>query len=201
MKKLFSNYFILVVFISLPSFFSPATLTAQKNKNPVKYQKILILAKVEQANSKKQFEDAMVKALKDKGYNAIPSYSNLTPDDLSNLDKLSAKADTLKIDALLAFSVINVETTIVNTPQVSASVGVPVRVGFMSVCVGGSVPLGGGPKQVKTVNVRAGLYNKKGSQDPVWSLVLSGNLDNGTDELVYKFVKKTVKTLFSQSVL
>jgi len=166
-----------------------------------KYQKILVLAKVEQPGIKKQFEDAMVKSLKDKGYHAIPSYANITADDLTSAEKLSARADSLQIDALLAYTVLGVETTVKNTPQVSANVGVPVRIGFMSVYVGGSVPLGGGPKQEKTVRVKAGFYNQKNSPEPSWSMELTGSLSNGTDAVVYDFVKKSAKALFKQKVL
>ncbi|TSA24657.1 MAG: hypothetical protein D4R67_11455 [Bacteroidetes bacterium] len=76
----------------------------------------MVLAKIEQTEIKKQFEDAMVNALKQKGYNAIPSYANVTAEDLGSTEKFIARIDTLKVDALLAFTLLGVETRVVNTP-------------------------------------------------------------------------------------
>lgn len=192
-----SQLFSLAGIIILTILFSGITLAQDKGAGP-KYNKILVLAKIEQNDLKKSLEDQMVAALKKEGYNAIASYSNFSADDLSSVDKLIARADTLNVDALVAFVGLGVETTVKNSPTVSASVGVPVRIGFMSVFVGGSVPLGGGPQQQKIVNLKAGFYTDR---DPRWTMNLSGNLDKGTDALIYDVVKKTKKGLFKDKVL
>jgi len=174
---------------------------AQKNQD-MKYKKILVLAKVKQPDIEKNFENAMVKALKDKGYVAIPSYSIFNDSDIENTTKLAEKADSLKVDALLAFTLIDVQTSVINAPQVSASVGVPVTIGFFSVFVGGSVPLGGGSREEKTVRVKAGFYHDRNSSEPSWQMTLTGSISNNTtDELIYDFVKKSVKALLKQKVL
>lgn len=181
-------------------FFLPA-VQAQHKKDGRKYSKILVLAKVQEPEIEKAFENSVVTALKDKGYTALPSYSSFTLAELENTDRLVAKADSLQIDALLAFTLINVETTVINTPQVNASIGVPVRIGFFSVYLGTSVPLGGGPVEEKTVNVKAGFYTERNSPAPTWNMTLSGSLGDGTDALIYTFTRKTVKALFKQKIL
>jgi len=174
---------------------------AQKSKNSPKYNKILVLAKVQQPDIEKTFENAMVAALKDKGYTAVPSYNTFTGNDIENTARLVAKADSLKIDALLAFTLVNIETKIINTPQVNANIGVPVSFGFFSVYVGTSVPLGGGPIEEKTVHLKAGFYYDRNSTEPSWNMDLSDNLGDGTDALIYNFTRKIVKSLFKQKIL
>jgi hypothetical protein len=61
--------------------------------------------------------------------------------------------------------------------------------------------LGGGPREEKTVNVKAGFYHDRNSSDPSWQMTLTGSLSNGTDGLIYDFVKKSVRALFKQKVL
>ena len=148
MKK---QFHYLTVVIILMSVFSHA----QETQSLKKYQKILVLAKVQE------------------------------PD----------------IDALIAFTLTNIETTITHTPKVSASVGIPVNVGWFSVFVGTSVPLAGGTSENKTVHVNAGFYTDRNSPDPSWSMDLSGNLANGNEALIYDFVKKTIKAMTKQKVL
>ena len=174
---------------------------AQKNPKDVRYRKILILTKIKQPEIERQFENSMVSALKDKGYFAVPSYNTFTKSEIENTSLLVAKADSMQIDALLAFTLIDVETKIINQPQVSANVGIPVQIGFFSVYVGTSVPLGGGPKEEKTVTVKAGLYTDRNSPEPSWTLDLTGSLSNGNDALIYDFTRKTVKALIKQKVL
>ena len=174
---------------------------AQKNQDSRKYRKILVLTKVEQSNIEKNFENAMVAALKDKGYEAIASYNTFTKREIENTGMLIAKADSMQIDALLAFTLTGVDTKVINTPQVSATVGVPVTIGFFSVYVGGSVLLGGGPVEEKTVNVKPGFYTDRNSDEPAWTMNLSGNLADGNDALINSFVRKTVKAMFKEKVL
>lgn len=174
---------------------------AQKNQENVKYKKILVLAKVEQPDIEKSFEQAMVQALKDKGYVAIPSFGTFSPDEIENTTRLVQKADSLSIDALLAFTLINIETSVKHNPQVSANVGVPVSIGFFSVFVGTSVPLGGGTTEEKRVNVEVGFYTDRNSSVPSWKMNLQGNLADGTNYLIKDFVRKTMKALTKQKVL
>ncbi len=177
-----------------------AGLMAQEQKAPAKYKKILVYAKIRQAPSQHELESTMAKALKDKGYEAITSWENCTPEDTASIEKLLARANALQVDAILAFTVLSLETTVKNTPPVTASVGVPVHVGFASVFVGTSVPLGGGPKAEQTATVKASLYAKE-SKSAIWYLTLKGKLGDDPTPLINEFVKKTTKGLQKDKVL
>jgi len=61
--------------------------------------------------------------------------------------------------------------------------------------------MGGGPKQVETIGVRAALYTDPDSLNPSWTFDLSGNLKNGIDALIYNFTRKTAKALVKQKTL
>lgn len=181
-------------------FFLPAG-QAQSSMDGRKYSKILVLVKVQEPEIEKAFENSVVAALKDKGYNSIPSYSSFTTAELENTERLIAKADSLQVDALLAFTLVSVETSVINTPQVNASIGVPVSIGFFSVYLGTSVPLGGGPVEEKTVHLKVELYTDRNSSVPTWNMPLTGSLSDGSDALIYTFTRKTVKALFKQKIL
>jgi len=187
--------------LSIAFLLDPFSMRGQSSTTDPGSRTVLVLAKVEQPGIREKFENTMVNALEKKGYHAIASYSNIRPEDTIGREPFMARLEELGVNALLAFRIVDYEKKTVNTPTVSASVGVPVRVGFMSVFVGGSVPLGGGPKQVETVNVRAALYTDPDSHNPCWTLDLSGNLNNGTDALIYDFTKKTAKALVKQKAL
>lgn len=197
-KPYFSIFKVILVLIC---FLSVSIGIGSEPGSTVKYNKVLVLAKIEQDNLKKQFEEAVVSQLKSKGYEAVASSSIFTKEELENMETLENKVEELGIDAVLVYTVQNVETRVVNTPAVHASVGVPVRVGFMNVYVGGSVPLGGGPKQEKIVHITAGFYNDKTSAEPAFTMPLSGNLDKGTDPLINSFAKMSVKSLVKNDIL
>ncbi len=192
---------IFIIFIMTCWTFISSGWAQKNNQDITKYKKILVLAQVQQADIKKNFENAVVSALSDKGYSATPSYNTITADDIANTARIVAKADSLGVDALLVFTLINIESSVINTPQVTANVGIPVQIGFFSVFLGSSIPLGGGSTVEKTVNVKAGLYTDRNSTEPSWSLDLTGSLADGNDALIYNFTRKTVKALFKQKIL
>lgn len=196
----FRNGFVSAILLLSAFLIIPAS-QAQKDQDRIKYKKILVLSKVQQSDIEKNFENSMVAALKDKGYTAIPSYEVFTQSELDNTSRLIAKADSLGIDALLAFTLVNIESSVINTPQVNASIGVPVQIGFFNVYLGTSVPLGGGPVEKKTVNVNVAFYTDRNSAEPTWNMPLTGDLGDGNDALIYSFVRKTVKALFKQKIL
>lgn len=192
---------ILNVILMLLFMLSVSPVRGSEPGSEGKYKMIIVLAKIEQPDLKKKFEEAVVSELKSKGYEAVASVSVLTDDDLENMETLIDKIEALGIDAVLAFSVRDVENRVTKTPAIRASVGVPVRIGFVHAYVGSSVPLGGGPKQEKIVHMTAGLYTDKTSTEPAFTMELSGNLANGYDELINDFAKKSVKSLEKKDLL
>jgi len=193
--RIFKVILIILCLLSIP---------AGKAGEPVpagKYKKIVVLAKIEQANLKKQFEEAVVGQLKAKGYEAVTSGSIFTNEELEDTETLEKKIEELGIDAALVYTIENFETKVTNTPTVRASVGVPVRIGFVHAYIGSSVPLGGGPQQDKIVHLIAGFYTDKTSTEPAYTIPLSGNLDKGPDALISDFSKKSIKALVKNDLL
>lgn len=158
------------------------------------YRKVIIMAKISDDLAKRQLEDATVKLLKEKGMEAIPSYSAITDADLVSEEAFMVKADSLQADALIVYTVAGTETTYKNTPSVDAYVGVPVRIGIFRGSIGGNVPLAGGARSVSVVRVTSGFYNRS-SKDLLWSGPLQGKLKKGTAKLASDFAKTTVNAL------
>jgi hypothetical protein len=166
---------------------------------PETYRKVMVLAKTTDELIKRQIEDATVKLLKEKGIEALPSYSNIVGADLATEETLIAKADALAVDALLVYNVTSNDTEYKNTPSVNASVGIPVRVGIFGGFLGTNVPIAGGAKTVKTVKVTASFYNRF-SKSMQWSFPLSGKLKSDNNKLANTFAKNTVSAMIKDNL-
>lgn len=160
----------------------------------------MVLAKISDDAARKQLEDATVNALKAKGFNAVTAYMHVTADDLSSEEKFIQKIEAEQVDALIVFDKPSTTSEYKNTPSVSAGVGVPVRVGFFNVFLGGSVPIAGGVKQEQVINLKSSFYNKD-SRMPFWALDLNGKLNKGTASLADEFSLKVVSSLISSNIL
>lgn len=163
------------------------------------YRNVLVLAKVSDEYSKRQLEDMTVKQLKEKGIIAIPAYSKLNDTDMENETTFMSKMDDLEVDAAIIYSVKGSETIYKNTPSVGVSVGVPVKVGIFRGSIGTHVPLAGGTKSNRIVNLNAAFYNRS-SKDMVWSLPLSGKLKSDTSKLASNFAKTTVNGIMKDQL-
>lgn len=189
---LFSFFLIQTVVFAQSSWKSP-------QYKPEAYRKVIVLAKTSNELAKRQIEDAAVKVLKEKGIEAIPAYATITAADLVSEQALIDKADGLGVDALLVYTVTGNNSQYKNKPSVNASLGVPVRVGIFRGFLGGNVPLAGGSKTVKTVQITASFYNRT-SKLIQWSFPLSGVLKNDTNKLANSFAKSTVNAMIKDKL-
>jgi hypothetical protein len=162
---------------------------------PEIYRKVMVLAKISDVTAKKQLEDFTVKFLTDKGIVAIPAYANVKKTDGVSREEFLIIADSLKVDALLVYSVNGAEKRLESTPTVSVGVGIGGYGGY----AGASVPIAGGTKQVTVVKLSVYFYNRA-STDEQWAEQLSGTLDGNTDKLAYTFAKTTVKALMKDGM-
>lgn len=105
------------------------------------YRKVKVLAKTTNPGAKRMLEDETVAELQANGIQAIPAYSNFSEADLVSEETFMVKANQLEADALLVYTFNNPTTEYKNSPQVNASIGVPVRVGIFSGFLGTSVPV------------------------------------------------------------
>ncbi len=206
MKKLVSIFqFSIICVLSL--YYTPCIAQKATNEwiSPTykaeEYQKIVVLVKVADPTTRRIMEDAMVKELKEKKYNAINSYSNFSPKDLDSEEELIKKADSLGVDALVYFYDSKLEENYQQKPVVTANVGVPVKIGFMHVYLGTGIPLGkGGSRKKETVTLKCSFYNKS-SRNPQWSIKLKDDLKGDINLLATKFAKKTFNNLLKSKIL
>jgi predicted CoA-binding protein len=164
------------------------------------YQKIAVLAKVNDDMARRFMEDAMVKALQDKGYGAIPSYPNFSSSQLATEDSLVKRAEELGVDALILFSDPKQATEYKQRQSVSANVGVPVRVGFMHVYLGTNVPITGGSSKKQTVTLKCSFYNRS-SRDAQWSLTMSEKYKDDPGALAKKLAATAFERLKKDKII
>jgi hypothetical protein len=158
------------------------------------YTKIVVLARFSEDTAKRVLEDTLVKMLKDKGVDAVPAWQVLKPEDLASPEAIDARAQALGADAGIVFTVEGQSTEVQSGPTVSASVGVPVRVGPFSMFVGTSVPLGGGSTAVRKVAVKA-RFVTRGGENPRWIGNYSTDVANGTEQAAEEVATQTMKQM------
>lgn len=163
------------------------------------YRKVIVLAKTTNPGAKRMLEDETVAELQANGIQAIPAYSNFSEADLVSEETFLAKANALEADALLVYTFNSTTTEYKNTPQVNASVGIPVRVGIFSGFLGTSVPVAGGSKQIEKFTGSVLFYNKQ-SPDMQWSLNIGGKIGSDAAKQARSVAKNTVKAALGDGI-
>ena len=163
------------------------------------YRSILVLAKVSDDLSKRQLEDKTVALLIAKGIKAIPAYSNVSEQELSNETVFMAKMDSLMVDGLITYAIKGTETEYKNTPSVGVNVGIPVRLGIFGGYIGTHVPLAGGAKTEQKLNINASFFNRN-AESMQWSIPLSGKLKSDNSKLVENLARTTINTMISDQI-
>ena len=194
--------YLTLVFLAV--FFIQTTASGQSSwkspyYKPEAYRKVMVLAKFSDELAKRKVEDATVKLLNESGISAIQAYSNVTSEDITTYEKFMAKADELQIDALVVYTVTGRSEEYKNTPNINLNVGVPVHIGIFSGFLGTNVPLKGGTKTVKTVNVNAAFYNRS-SKKMQWSYPLSLKIKGNIDKLANSFSKSTIMAMMDDKL-
>ncbi|GMQ29945.1 hypothetical protein [Algoriphagus confluentis] len=158
-----------------------------------------MLAKTTNSGAKRMLENETVAELKANGIQAIPAYSNFIEADLVSEETFMAKANQLEADALLVYTFNPPTTEYKNSPTVSASAGVPVRVGIFSGFLGTSVPVAGGPKRVEKFSGSVSFFNKQGP-DMQWTLNIGGKIGSEASKQARSVSKNVVKTAIGDGI-
>lgn len=161
---------------------------------PATYKKVVVLARLDDESAKRILEDSVVKGLKDRKIEAVQAYLVLTPADLANDEAIEAKARELGADAGLVFTGTGESTEVKSGSNVSASVGVPVRVGPFGVFLGTSVPLGGGPSTITKVGVKA-EFIAKDVNGPLWIGTYTTDTKSGVERAAKDVASLALKSL------
>jgi hypothetical protein len=163
------------------------------------YRKVMVRAKFSDELQKRKIEDATVKLLQDNGIAAIPSYSNLTDQDLLSLENFMAKADALEIDALVVYAITGENTEYKSTPNLNMNVGIPVHLGIFRGALGTNLPIAGGTKTIKIITANANFFNRS-SKDLQWSFPLKVKVKGDMDHLAASFAKTTINAMLKDQL-
>jgi hypothetical protein len=191
--KTFAASLVLVAASASAGTKTTSTWTAS-DLQPRTYRKLAVLAKIEDEIAKRTLEDQVVKGLRDRGVEAVPAYEVFAPADLASDETVRAKANELGLDAGLVFTVTGEQTQVKSSPNVHASVGVPVRAGPFSVFVGTSVPLGGGSSSSKVVALKSEFYATD-AEGPLWIATYSTDLKRGNERAAEAIASQALKQL------
>ena len=139
---------------------------------PIRYEKVLVYVNTNDGSGRRMLEEAMVDELKRSGIPAAVTYNDIVGEYMQSAEKIGAKAIDMGGDGLLVFSGVRMGSEYRRGPSVNASVGVPVRIGFANVWLGGNIPLAGGGKTIPIEHIDASFYNKSGT-GPFWTMKVS----------------------------
>ena len=182
---------------------SPAVAWAEEPAatGPAPAGKVLVIAKVKEEGKRRQLEEEARTELRDKGVEATLGSDVLVDSDFASEDAIRAKVETLGVDGVLGFVVLGIEETVKqSSAHLSVGVGVPVNAGGFSMFLGGSVPLGGGTKVTRKVQVRARYFGRP-FQAPAWEKIYKENLSDDTSPLVQFLAHDSVKALKKKKLI
>lgn len=130
-------------------------------------RKVLVVAKIEEAEARNTLERVASEELRRKGVEALVGSEVLTAADLESADALRAKAETLGIDGLLGFFVLEIIDGETTTRPMDVYVDVPYHVGPYWWFAGSRVTLEGTVVSMPKITIAANFYNRP-TGDPAW---------------------------------
>jgi len=195
MKKI-NRLIILLLFLNISA--EAQSSWKDPNLKPDHYHKILVIAKIKDPVGERQFEDATVERLKEKGIQAVAQYSCINGADTLSDESFGRITDSLGIDGLLVYSLEAPGKVYKQSSSVSLGVGIPFRLGIFGGYLGSSIPLAGHTRVITVVNGNASFYNR-GSKNMGWSNSFSGR-NEGWESLAEKIARVTVKALYRDEV-
>jgi hypothetical protein len=168
---------------------------------PAPAGKVLVIAKVKEEGKRRQLEEEARTKLRDRGVEATLGSDVLEESDFASEDAIRKKVESLGVDGVLGFVVLGIEEKVKHSSaSLSLGVGVPVNAGGFSMFIGGSVPLGGGSKVTRKVQLRA-RYFARPFQTPAWEKVYKENLLDDTTPLVQYLASDSVKALKKKKLI
>ena len=191
MYKMKFYHFFLLVFIAFPTIVWSQDTWKVQGYQAIQCNKVLVLAKISDVIAKKQVEDYTVKFLTNLGVATIPGYSTIRDRSFDSREEFLAFVDSLGVDALLVYTIEDIEKTTELVPSVNVGFSVS---GMWGGFLGASTPISGGPKVVTQIIGKGSFYVRNHDTEQ-WLIRLVGNLDESTSKLAYIFAKSTVKAM------
>ena len=199
MKKYINKTFFLIL-LDLIFFQGSRAQSSWRDPNlkPDRYHRILVIAKIKDPIGERDFEDATVAKLREKGISAIPQYSSIAGADTLSDDSFNRITDSLGIDGLLVYALEAPGKVYQRRSSVSLGVGIPFRLGIFGGFLGTHVPLAGGTQVITVVNGNASFYNRS-SKNMQWSNPFSGS-NEGWGDLADKIARVTVRSMIRDQI-
>ncbi len=158
------------------------------------YKKILVVVKAEPMIYRKKIEDAMVRELKDRRYNAIAAHSYFDSAERGDSARLMAKIDSLGVDAALVFDILGQQNQIQERGYFTAS---------MYSVWGGmyfTISVDSDTRNVQMVYVKPVFVTRDHNQVQ-WSTVIEINLSKGIELSADELAMRTRRSLFGDKIL
>ncbi|MCE1198262.1 MAG: hypothetical protein LWW85_04780 [Marinilabiliales bacterium] len=166
---------------------------------PMTYEKLLVIAKIQDDLLKRQLEDQTVRELGENGIRAIPSYANLKDSDEVSDEAWTTFIQRSGIDATLIFTVTAQDSQVMNGPSTGVHVGVPVHLGRWSVVLGGNIPITGSVHTVNRITLNANFF-PKATANSVWIYQTTGKEKDNKEAMARAFARKTVKEMLKAQI-
>jgi hypothetical protein len=170
------------------------------DQGPAPARTVLVVAKIKEEEKRRSLEQKGRMELKEKGVEATLGSDVMTETDFASEDTIRQKVESLGVDGVLGFVVLGIDES-VKTSSAHLNIGVGgYGGGGLGVFVGGSVPIGGQTKVIRTVHVRARFFARPFAS-PAWEKVYSERLEADTTRLTEKLAYDAVKNLKKKKLI
>lgn len=194
MKKIL----VLTYLLGLGLFSNAQSSWKDPNLKPARYNRVLVIAKIKDPIGEREFEDATVTKLQQKGIPAIAQYSHIAGADTLSDESFSQITDNLGIDGLLVYELEAPGKVYKQNSSVNIGIGIPFRLGIFGGYLGTNIPLAGGTRVIPVVNGNVSFYNRD-SKSMQWSVPFSAS-NPGWENLAVKVARVTVRSLIHDDV-
>jgi hypothetical protein len=179
---------------------TPAPAGSPAGEAAAPARKVLVVARVRQEDRRRHLEEETRTELQARGVEAMLGSDVMTEADFVSEETIRKKVESLGVDGVLGFVVLSVEESVKHS-SASLSVGVGgYGGGGLGVFVGGTVPLGGGPKVVRKVQVRA-RYFARPFASPAWEKIYKENVYEDTTRITDLLAHDSVKSLKKKKLI
>jgi hypothetical protein len=177
-----------------------AAADAAAVEKPAPARKVLVVAKIKEESKRRALEQAASAELKERGVETMLGSDVMTEDDFASEDTIRKKVESLGVDGVLGYVVLGIDES-VKTSSAHLSIGVGgYGGGGLGMFVGGSIPIGGSSKLVRTVHLRARFFARPFA-GPAWEKVFNEKLQDDTTGLTQQVAYESVKLLKKKKLI
>ncbi len=177
--------------------------TTWKNPSfvPANPGKLLVYVKITEPNIRTEVEDLIVKNFQQQGIDAIAAHSNISENDLKNIDSFRKKAHSQNVTSLITFKPLKKASEVKSTRQMAVGTGISGNYGgFYYGLLSTPIPISGTGTLEEHFIVETNYYTQA-SESAEWLASVNVNTNKNLEETAAKLTKLIIDKMKKQGIL